>query len=223
MGACFPQCPGRVQDGSRLMSPKISLLLTALLLAGCATTPGTSYYYDGDGDYYYGDASADVIVEDSGPSFGASGHGGWGYGHGYAGGFGYYGAGGYGGFYPSWYYGYPAYAWWLWPNPHDNGSDRMSRLQRDRAWRSTIAARPTIQAPMAKWDRDEAFMRQRAPLLPRQFDSGPRRFEGPAPAQNGPRVRPPPPSMSSPAPAPQRSQPAMRSTPVPMRPASRKQ
>ena len=204
------------------MSPKISLLLTALLLAGCATTPGTSYYYDGDGDYYYGDASADVIVDSYGPSYGA-GYGGWGYGHGYGAGFGYYGYGGYGGFYPSWYYGYPAYAWWLWPPHHDNGADRMGRLQQDRAWRSSIAARPTIQAHMAKWDRDGAFARP-APLLRRQVDSSPRRFEGSLPTQNGPRVRPAPaPTMRSSAPAPHRSQPSMQPTPAPMRPASRKQ
>lgn len=204
------------------MSRHAPFLLAALLLAGCATTPGTSYYYDGDGDYYYADDTADVAFD--GSYYGGSGYGGWGYGSGYASGFGYgYGFGGYGGFYPSWYYGYPVAAWWSWPDTHDHGADRMDRLQRDRALRSELAARPTFQAPrLARPDQVQAAARQWVPPQ-RAGDSAPRRF-APSPSQRAPgnsgsvAPRSAPPVM----PSPRQSAPILRSAPIPTSPAGRK-
>ena len=224
MGACFLHCPLGARDGIRFMSHATPLLLGVLLLAGCATTPGTSYYYDGDGDYYYGDGSADLVIDAPRPSWGGYGSG-WGYGYGYGGGFGYgpgYGFGGYGGFHPSWYYGYPVYPWWLWSDHHDDGMDRVSRLQHDRALRSGVLARPTIQAPVsARRGRFEGPVRQQAPLL-RRVEPAPRRFDGPAPRGSPGTARPAPQrSAPSAAPAPRHSAPVMRSAPPP--PPSRKQ
>lgn len=204
------------------MSRPATLLLSALLLAGCATTPGTSYYYDGDGDYYYADSGADVVLD--GSYYGGFGHGGWGYGAGYTGGFGYgYGFGGYGGFHPAWYYGYPVHAWWLWPDTHDHGTDRMDRLQRDRALRSGLAARPTFQAPrLARPGPFEGTDRQSA-LQRRTGDRAPRRFVAPPPHRASGPSAPAPHRSAAPAPTPRSSAPVMRSAPVPTSPAIRKQ
>ena len=137
------------------MSRAIPLLLMLLMLGGCATTSGTAYYYEGDGDYYYGADSADIVVDSDGPGFGfAFGHG-PGYGYGYSGGFGYgyglgygYGYGGYFGGYSPWYFGYFPYPWWSFPSDHDNGPGRGALVQRDRALRSSLAARPTVASPL---------------------------------------------------------------------------
>jgi hypothetical protein len=99
------------------MSPRaVALILPLALLAGCATTPRTTYHYDGQGDYYTGvTPGADVIV--TSPGYSGWGHGGWGYG-GYGYGSGYYGSpwsAGYGGGFG---YGYGYSPWWGWGGAH---------------------------------------------------------------------------------------------------------
>jgi hypothetical protein len=141
-----------------------------LVLAGCATTGGNAYHYDDQGDYYYGNNSADVIV-DSGPAgFGHAGYGhgfGWnlGYGNTVGYGFGYgYGYGGYYGPYAPWYVGY--YPHWGWPgSTHDDPSHgRDGRVHTERALRSGLVMRRTIQAPDSA-KRGRGFVPARSGLI----------------------------------------------------------
>lgn len=72
------------------MRRQVLIVLPLLLLAGCATTPRTTYHYDQGGDYYYGASAPDVVVHTrpwaghgyGGYAWGAGfGHGGMGYGY----------------------------------------------------------------------------------------------------------------------------------------------
>ena len=131
------------------MSRLIPLLPLLLTLAGCATSSGTVYHYEGSGDYYSTSDSAGPTLDSSGPGYGfAHGYGyGGGLGYGYGFGLG-YGLGGYPGLWAPWYFGYSPYVWWPHPYEHDSGTWRESQVQRDRALRSTLVARPAIAAPL---------------------------------------------------------------------------
>lgn len=186
-------------------------LLSVLLMAGCATTASNYYSYEGSGDYYYGASAADVVIDSSGYY---AGYGGYGYGYGYG-----YGAG-YG-------YGYP-YAWWgygyqpIWSDPsfpHDDaGVLRDQRVERDRAVRSALVRRDTVQAPdSAKWFRDNrgyqpSYSGSRGIVNDRAAQSfTARRAVNPqlsAPIRQAPMMQSPPaPSRSATLPAPTRSAP----------------
>lgn len=146
------------------MSRQIFAALAVLALAGCATTGGNSYYYDRDGDYYYGGASADVVINPGVRYYGAGGYGyGYGGGYGYSSGFwGGYGWGGGYSYYP-WYYSTP-----IWSAPHvnhDRNIARQQRVERDRSGRSALAERAdrvpmqARSAPQHDW---------RAPMTPQR-------------------------------------------------------
>lgn len=135
------------------MSRHVLAVLAALALAGCATTGGNSYYYDRDGDYYYGGPRADVVIDSGTRYYGGAGYagfGGYGYspwgwgGYGY-GGYGYgYGYGGYG--YLPWYYSTPI---WSAPHEHPDPRDgRNARVERERSGRGALVDRSSdIQRP----------------------------------------------------------------------------
>lgn len=137
------------------MSRHILIALVLAMLAGCATTARNTYYYDQDGDYYYGANSADVII-DSGPSY--SGYAGYGYGYGFGGYGGYspwFGGGGFG--YSPWAYGYGPI--WLAPYPSiDHRAARRDRVDRDRVARQALTERPSggDRSRAAKADRTSA-------------------------------------------------------------------
>ena len=126
-------------------------LLTLLLVSGCASTGSNYYGYEGRGDYYYGSSAVDVVIDSTGYGYGSVGAG---YGYGY-------GFGGYGYGSPYSYYGYGYRPiWWISSHPHDEPSDfRNSRAQEERASRSALARRDTIQAPASA----KLFRQQQAP------------------------------------------------------------
>ncbi|WP_440224047.1 hypothetical protein ACQQ2N_02245 [Dokdonella sp. MW10] len=133
------------------------LIVAVLALAGCATTPSSTYYYDAPGDYYYGANSPDVIVDHRGSvaspwwlgGFGGYGYGGYGYGgYGYGGyGYGYAGYGwgggyGYGGL--GWPYGYGYYGPWIY-KPHAPSYPSLDT--RERAVQAYRGERARLQGP----------------------------------------------------------------------------
>ena len=154
------------------------VLLSVLLMAGCATTRSNYYSYDGSGDYYYGAGTTDVVIGSSGYYYGRGG-----YGNGYGNGFGFgYGVGyGYGYGYPSWGYGYPP-IWWAPSYPHDHvGTLRDQRVERDRAMRSSLIRRDTVHSPdSAKRFRDN-------PQYQRPFTDARRGIDVPAVGSSSPR------------------------------------
>lgn len=194
-------------------------LLSSLLLAGCATTGSNYYGHEGSGDYYYGSPSADAYIgspDHARPYWGSNG--GYGYGFGYGYGHGGYGYGGYGYGYPySWWgYGYPP-IWWQPSLPHDQaGVLRGERVERDRASRSALIRRETVQAPA------EATMFRAQPAYP-QASMAPRvNADARMPRASSPRVmvapQPVAPARSA---APVRSvAPVSRSSSTPMRSSS---
>lgn len=112
-------------------------LATLLLMSGCASTGSNYYSYEGRGDYYYDSPGADVVIDSSGYGYGFAGPG-FGYGYGYA---------GYGNPYSYWGYGYQP-VWWVPSHPHYDPSDsRDGRAEHERASRSALTRRDTIQAP----------------------------------------------------------------------------
>ena len=121
-------------EAGGIMKRHAMALLSALLLAGCATTGSNYYGHEGSGDYYYGSPTADVYIDSPGYvrhhwSF----NGGFGHGYGYP--------------YSWWGYGYPP-IWWQPLQPHDQpGVLRGERVERDRATRSALTRRDTVQAP----------------------------------------------------------------------------
>jgi hypothetical protein len=198
------------------MSRLIPLLPLLVALAGCATTSGTVYHYEGGADYY-------SATDSPGPTTGYSGGAGYGFAHGYGygGGFGYglghgygfgfgYGAVGYPGWWMPWYFGYAPYVWWPQPSDHSSGSWRESQVQHDRALRSSLVARPLIAAPLrAKPGRLQPLWRPAA---------SPTRLRSEAPRSSVIRpavVRPAPPMRTS-------APPVMRAAPPPPRNAIRK-
>lgn len=176
------------------------VLLSVLLMAGCATTRSNYYSYDGSGDYYYGAGTADVVIGSSGYYYGRGGYGnGFGYGAGY----------GYGYGYPSWGYGYPP-IWWAPSYPHDDaGILRDGRVERDRAMRSGLTRSDTVQAPdSAKWFRN-------SPDYPRPSAGARRGIDAPAARSSSARRTVNPQST-----VPIRQAPMMQSRPAPSRSAS---
>ncbi len=124
------------------MKRHVLALLSVLLMAGCATTRSNYYSYEGSGDYYYGAGTADVVIDSSRYADGFGRYGvGYGYGYGYP--------------YSWWGYGYQP-IWWVPSYPHeDAGVLRGERVEGDRASRSALVRRDTVQAPdSAKWFRD---------------------------------------------------------------------
>lgn len=182
------------------MSRLIPLLPLLLTLAGCATTSGTVYHYEGGGDYYSASDSAALTSDYSyGAGYGFAHGYGYGGGLGYAPGYGYgfgfgYGLGGYPGWWTPWYLGYTPYVWWPQPSDHAGGSWRESRVQQDRALRSSLVARPVIAAP-----RRALSGRSQASLRP---SVGPTRVRSGAPrsAVIRPAARPAPPVRTTAAP-----------------------
>ncbi|MEO7935365.1 MAG: hypothetical protein ABIR27_03820 [Dokdonella sp.] len=126
-------------------------LLTLLLVSGCASTGSNYYSYEDRGDYYYDSTSADVVIDSSGYGYGSVGVGlGFGYG---------FGGYGYGSPYSYYGYGYQP-VWWIPSYPHYDPTDsRNSRAQHERASRSALARRDTIQAPASA----KGFRQQQAP------------------------------------------------------------
>ncbi len=201
------------------------VLLSVVLLAGCATNRSNYYSYDGSGDYYYGAGRADVVIDSSGYYYGSRGYGaGYGYGaYGYGAGYGY----GYGYPYSWWGYGYQP----IWSTPsyphYDAGNLRDARVERDRAVRSGLIRRDTVHSPdSAKWFRDNPEYRRPSTGSRRGIDapaarpSSARRTVNPqstAPIRQAPMTRSRPvPSRSAGTPTP------TRSAPIP-RPAQRRQ
>lgn len=189
-------------------------LFSMLLMSGCASTGSNYYSYEGRGDYYYGAPGADVVIDSSG------------YGHGYGYGFGYVGYG-YGNPYSYWGYGYQP-VWWIPSYPHQEPSEsRIGRAEHERASRSALARRDTIQAPeSAKWFQQQQAPRasflgpyarpnasaERNSSMQRRAPTGQRS----APIRRSPTIQSAPTmSRSAPAPAPMRSPP-----PPPMQRAS---
>lgn len=211
------------------MSRQILTLLLLSTLAGCATTSGTSYYYDGSGDYYHGAGGADVIVDSrySGFGYGGFGYGG-GYGYGY-GGLGYgYAYPRYGGLFYPWGFGWSP-IWWS-PPVHIIERDwREARVQQDRLQRGFLLARPVADAPRSAGYAPHARLAPADAFRgPARMDAGQRRPAATANPRSGRaaaatakrplRMATPPPRMSAPAPAP-----TMRAAPPPARIPSRKQ
>lgn len=186
------------------MSRLIPLLPLLVALAGCATTSGTVYHYEGGGDYYSASDSADLTTDysygaGSGFAHGYGYGGGLGYGPGYGFGFG-YGAGGYPGWWTPWYLGYTPYVWWPQPSDHTGGSWRESQVQRDRALRSSLVARPLVAAPRrAQPLRSEALLRPSVspsrvrPEVRRSTVIGPAARPAPPRTLSAPVMRAPPP------------------------------
>lgn len=153
----------------------VKLLAVAALgsLVGCATAP-RSYYSDG-GDYYYGAASADVIVDYSS----SYGYPGWSYGlGGYGGGYGYYGGYGYGGFGGYYGAGYGYSPWWRHGgyysggNPQYPQNERRARVDPDIAFRQGASGRDRPVAPRSASfapDRVGASSVRQAERSPRGF------------------------------------------------------
>jgi hypothetical protein len=123
--------------------------MSLLLLAGCASTGSNYYSYEGSGDYYYGSPRSDVVIDSSpyGSGWGAYAPG-FGYGHGFGYGYGF----GYGSPYSYWGYGYQP-IWWVPSVPYqDPTQSRLARVERERALRSGMFRRETVQAPeSARW------------------------------------------------------------------------
>ncbi|MBL0162943.1 MAG: hypothetical protein IPP82_04605 [Xanthomonadales bacterium] len=191
-------------------------LLSVLLVAGCATTRSNYYSNENSGDYYYGAGAADVVIDSSRYPYGYVGYGaGFGYGSNYC--------------YPFWCgrYGYGSDFWipapqWI-PSPwHDNpGIYRDGRVERDRAARSALIRRDTVQAPnSAKWSHDSSES-MRYPASVRQNDARSIRSSSarqPAAARSVAPLRQAPMMRSQPAPSRSASPPAAaRSAPIPQR------
>ena len=192
-------------------------LLSVVLMAGCATNRSNYYSYDGNGDYYYGEGTADVVIDQSRYPFALGGYGaGFGYGsYCYP-----YSCGG---------YGYGANFWiplapqWI-PSPSHQNSVRLrdARVERDRAGRSALTRRDTVQAPNStKWLHDpyqSASHRggARGNVDARAIQSSSARQ--PAAARSVAPVRQAPMMRSQPAPSRSASPPApARSAPIPQR------
>ncbi len=183
-------------------------LLSALLLAGCATTGSNYYGHEGSGDYYYGSPTADVYIDSPDHVRHYAGfNGGFGYG---------YGGYGYGYPYSWWGHGYRP-IWWQPLQPHDQpGVLRGERVERDRASRSALIRRDTVHAPEA------ATMFRAQPAYP-QSSMGPRvNADAGMPRASSPRVMvAPQPVAPARSVAPVRSAaPVSRSGSAPMRSSS---
>ncbi len=198
-------------------------LLPLLLLTACASTGSNYYSYEGRGDYYYGSTAAEVVIDSSGYGYGSIGAG-FGYG---------YGFGGYGYGSPYSYYGYGYQpVWWIPSYPHYDPTEwRDSRAQHDRASRSALARRDTIQAPAsAKWFRQQqasraSFMSPTArpnsssERTPSSYQRAPL-SRGTAPIRRSSTIQSAPSVIrNAPAPAPA----PMRLSPPPPHPSSRRQ
>jgi hypothetical protein len=131
----------------KTMKRPLFAAVSLLLLAGCASTGSNYYSYEGSGDYYYGSPQAGVVIDSSPYGYGSGGYvPGFGFGYGY--GYGY----GYGSPYSYWGYGYQP----IWTVPsvpyQDPALLRSTRVERDRAVRSGLVRRDTVQAPeSAAW------------------------------------------------------------------------
>ncbi len=178
-------------------------LLSVVLLAGCATSRSNYYSDVGSGDYYYGAGAADVVIDSSRSAYGFGGYGtGFGYGYGYPYSWGRYGYGS--------NFWIPLAPQWI-PSPSNENSrfPRDGRVERDRAARSALIRRDTVQAPnSAKWFRDQSES-------PR-YSSGARGSSA-ARAIRPASSRPPTAPRSA---APIRQAPMMHSQPAPSRSAS---
>lgn len=194
-------------------------LMTVLLMSGCASTGSNYYSYEGRGDYYYGSSTADVVIDSSGYGYGYSGAG-FGYGYGFG-----YGGYGYGSPYSYYGYGYQP-VWWIPSHPHYDPTEfRDSRAEHERASRSGLVRRETIQAPeSAKWYRQQQASRTRLMSPYARPDSSANRV--PSSPQRAPVSRRSAPIRSSstiqsapstfrsaPPPAPMRSPPPMQRSP----------
>ena len=206
------------------MKRSLPILISLLLLSGCATTGSNYYNYEGNGDYYYGASAADAVINSSPYGYGWAGSN-YGSGYGFGSGLGYGGgyAHGYGYGWPYSYWGYGYQPIWSVPShpQQDLGASRGDRVERDRAVRAGFVRRDTVQAPAsAKWQRIQPA--SRAPFLgpsTRRTESvGDRSSSRVAPARrtSAPvrsqtiRSSPRPMSRSAPSPAPVRSAPAPR-------------
>ena len=198
-----------------------ALVIPLALLAGCATTPRTTYHYDGQGDYYTGATpGADIVVTSPGyAGWGHPGYGGWGYG-GYGLGGGYYGSP-----WSGWYgggYGYGYSPWWGWRGAHHHSPPkpqhpRISRRDRTDRWDSP---------PRRLGDADDAppTALRGAPLsLPASAAYAPDRTRGarllsPPPSQPafGDSRAVAPRAMTTPSAPVRANPPPMRSAPPPM-------
>lgn len=193
------------------------LLLSVLLMAGCATTRSNYYSYQGSGDYYYGEGTADVVINQSRYPFALGGYGiGFGYGSRcYP--------------YSCGVYGYGANFWipmapqWI-PTPmyQDPGTFRDRRVEGDRAARSALTRRDTVQAPNStKWLYDPYESAGHSGGVRRNVDARTIRSSSarqPAAARSVAPVRQAPMMRSQPAPSRPANPPAPRhSAPIPQR------
>ena len=126
------------------MKRQALVLLSVMLMAGCATNRSNYYSQEGSGDYYYGANTADVVIASSGYSYGFGGYGA-GFGPGCASGFGYPN--------PCWRYPYrdwdiPMAPQWI-PKPQhgDPASSRSALVEQNRAERAALVRRDTVAAP----------------------------------------------------------------------------
>lgn len=122
------------------------VLLSVMLVAGCATSRSNYYSHAGSGDYYYGAGTADVVINSPNYSYALGGYGA---------GFGYANSSydGYGFPYSWWRYNSRT-DWWIAPAPqwipsphHDADISRRNLVEQDRASRSALIRRDTVAAP----------------------------------------------------------------------------
>jgi len=151
------------------MVRQVLIVLPLLLLAGCATTPRTTYHYDTGGDYYYGASAPDVIVH-SRPWTGY-GYGGYAWGAGWHhGGLGYspwwFGAGygyGYGSYWPWGGYHGPGY-WSPWQPGHGPRSRRENEVSERRAFAAGMAGAGRVIGEYPRQSDKRSFSPGYAPV-----------------------------------------------------------